>query len=487
MRVGVFVLIGATMMSQMACNAQGGRRMTAEEIITAVIENAPPLEFERGERLPIRASRLEGWLPEEDAEALEVLGKLDERGLALNAQWNPNPNRVEGSLAFGLRLGRLQKQLGLGVGINANACMHSFFDGEERTFHVAEDGTTFIDESFPGRRQMGCPFALAHRYEAIKQQFIPFLGAYQEAGLEVEYLYLDWEIDGPIEWNAAWENSKKCTRCREHVPNIEDFTEFQKVLRTLRAEMQKECCAEVVLQYFPEALVGNYGEYPGDGYRYWYDYFEDHDLPEGVPFRADQRAKYRQWPDVWRLTGYTFAMPVVYTWYATYGWYDFANEDYRWFYNMLKVASNAGQHTPQEVPIITWMHWHTTAPPADAPEVPQLSEEMYRELLWHILLRGTDAFSMWCTAEETVKEIQLLQGVYGAALEHEDFLDNGIPILFDVPPQPGPVVSALRLGNRLLVRRTDFDERPEAVTVTVDGVEIEVPRAEGECQVIEVR
>ena len=60
---------------------------------------------------------------------------------------------------------------------------------------------------------------------------------------------------------------------------------------------------------------------------------------------------------------------------------DFAETDYRWAY-MLKVGSNAGAHTPAEVPIITFVHagtvntWTTTEDPGDP-----LSEASYREVL----------------------------------------------------------------------------------------------------------
>ena len=87
-------------------------------------------------------------------------------------------------------------------------------------------------------------------------------------------------------------------------------------------------------------LVGNYGVYPHDGHRYWYDYFEE--FVDGVPYEQEGGAKYRQWFDEFPLTGYTSAMPVVYTWDKIWRWYDFDQVDYRWFYNMLKVCSNAG-------------------------------------------------------------------------------------------------------------------------------------------------
>jgi len=464
--------------------AQETKPMTLRERIEAVLAATEPLPFPRGERLPIRAMGLEGVPSDDDAVNERLLRELDARGLALSARWHPGD--VTGSLEQALRLGRLQQKLGLEIGIDANACMHSFFDGDPSTAHVNEAGETFFDSSFGEGHRMGCPFAISHRYPAIKAQFEPFLQAYRAAGLTVDFIYLDWEIDGPIEWNGAWTASKACTRCRESVPRLDDFRAFQLALRTLRADMQREVYAETVKTYFPEALIGNYAEYPTDGYRYWYDYFEV--LPEGAPVRIDGQAKYREWPNLFPDTGYTFAMPVVYTWYPTFSWYNFEDADYRWFYNMLLVATNPCKSAGNSVPIISWLHWHTTAPPADPdPAVRQFSEEKYQELIWHMLLRGTDGLMNWCMDAETVKEIQLIQQVYAAALEYKDFLDHGTPVAFDVPTAPAPVVSALLLNDRLLVRRTEFGgmeahivlqppEQPPAI----------VKAAPGRCQLIDL-
>ena len=479
-------LMAAATIAAVVCianaSAQEAKRMTQAEITEAVLKQTKPLAHPRGDRIPIRASRLEGLWTDDDAEVERVLRELDARGIAMNARWSPG-NR-EKSLAEGLRLARIQKRLRLGIGINANACMHSFCNGEERTFHVAEDGSLFYDDSFGARHKMGCPFALKHRWPAIEEQIEYFLRAYKDEGLDVEFIYLDWEIDGPIEWNGAWANSKKCTRCRHNIPKIEDFTEFQRALRTLRCDMQREVFSETVKRYYPKALMGNYSVYPHDGWRYWYDYYEQ--FAEGAPFKADQRAKYRPWFQEFPLTGYTFAMPVVYTWYPTFGWYDFDDPDYRWFYNMLLVATNACKSTPADVPIISWVHWHTTSPPPEPtiPDLKQFSEQKYQELLWHMLLRGTDGLMMWCRDVETAKEMQLLQEVYAGALEHKEFLDRGEPVSFDVPSKPAPVVSGLRLGDRLLVRRTDFGDAGGRVTLRVGERSVDVPRAEGKCQLI---
>ena len=279
-----------------------------------------------------------------------------------------------------------------------------------------------------------------------------FLREYKKAGIDLDFVFADWEVDGPLEWNDAWINSKRCQRCRQHVSHIDDFRQFQKSLRQKRCAMQRVALGDNVTSYFPTALVGNYAVYPHDGYRYWYDYFER--AAQGVPFRLDQRARYREWYHEFPETGYTFAMPVVYTWYPTFDWYDYEDSDFRWFYNMLLVGSNAGRHTPHTTPIVPFVHWTTTAPPQNPDRnVRQFSEEKYKELLWHLLLRGHDTFFLWCVSDELAREIRLVHDVYARALEYRGFLDRGIPVTFDVPNKAGPVVSGLRLGNHVLVRR----------------------------------
>ena len=237
------------------------------------------------------------------------------------------------------------------------------------------------------------------------------------------------------------------------------------------------------LSYFPDALVGNYAIYPNDGYRYWFDYFEE--MVDGAPHIVDGRAQYRQWYQEFPSTGYTYAMPVVYTWHDTYTWYDFEVPDYRWFYNMLLVGSNAGKSTPVEIPLITFVHYHTivTKPPAN-PEVRKLSEGVFREVLWHLYLRGHDGLFQWSGADEMLKESQLVHEVHVASHQYGDFLANGKPVTFEVPERPGPVVSGLRWGERILVRRTDFDDTQDAVLLQVEGRQVLIPRADGVCQVI---
>ena len=345
-------------------------------------------------------------------EAVEILEKLDRRGVGYTVDWNPND--FDRSVAEGLRIGVLQQERGMLVGINANACLYSFYDGTEETLHVDAGGNTFAETSFGG--SLGCPFALRHRDAPMKERVEKFLRKYKEAGVRIDFIFADWEIDGPMEWNDAWDSSRRCRRCRHHVPNLEDFRSFQSALRKRRSEMQRVAFGDNVTSYFPEALVGNYAVYPHNGLRYWYDYFEKEPTDEGIPIERDQRAPYREWAHEFSGTGYTFAMPVVYTWYPIFGWYDFEDPNFRWFYNMLMVASNAGKHTPPTTPIIPFVHWHTTAPPSDPdPAVIQFDVEKYKELLWHLLLRGHDTFFLWCMGNELGPEVDAVHEVYAAS------------------------------------------------------------------------
>lgn len=450
--------------------------------IRVVLDATKPLKYHRGKRLPLYLWQAmdPGSLDEEAAE--ELVKELDKRGVGLISSWNPG-NRRE-SLAQSLMVAKVQMKLNLRVNINANRCLYSFFNGDERTAHIDDEGKPFWDKSF-GKKKMGCPFALDFRRPYIREQLEYFIKAFRKANLGVDFIFADWEIDGPIEFNEAHAASKRCRRCRENIRNIDEFEEFQKVLRKLRCELQRQVYAEPMKENFPGVLVGNYGVYPHNGYRYWYDYYEYY--VDGQPFQADRRAKYRKWYHEFPETGYTFAMPVVYTWYRIFDWYDYSDTDYRWFYNMLLVASNAGQYTPHGIPIISFVHWHTIEPKPSTTTAKQFSEDKYQELLWHMLLRGTDTFFLWCRNQEAAKEIQLVHQVYSEAQQYGEFLSNGKPISFSVPKQPGTVVSGLKLADRVLIRRTDFKKTSEPVEITVDDRRIKVEVTPGRCQIISIR
>jgi hypothetical protein len=450
--------------------------------IQVVLDNTAPLKYDRGNRLPLYLwpAMDPGQLDDESAELL--VKELDKRGVGLICSWSSEDR--EKALTQCLPVARAQKKLGLFVNIDATSLLYSFFNGDVRTAHIDKNGNPFFDDSF-GPHKMGCPFAIDFQKKEIRDRVDFFVNKYKDDGLSVDFIFTDWEIDGPLEFNRAFEASKNCTRCCNYLGDDFSFTEFQKTIREIRSYLQNYSYSESVLSQFPDALVGNYAVYPNDGYRYWYDYFEYY--VDGQPYKADQQAKYRQWYNDFPATGYSFAMPVVYTWAPTYNWYNFDNSDYRWFYNMLLVASNAGKSTPPSVPIISFVHWHTIFASGNPdPAIKQMSEESYQELLWHMLLRGTDTFFMWSDKTEYPKEVQLLHEVYAAAQEYGDFLEHGMPITYDVPKQPGTVISGLVLKDRVLIRRTDFGTDHTPVKILAGTKVISVEYAPGACMILDL-
>ncbi len=451
------------------------------EPIRIVLQNTEPLKYPRGNRLPIflwpamNPGRLS------DDQALKLVQELDRRGVSLVCRWDHS--RFDDSLADALPVARAQNKLGLLVSIDATSLLYSFCNGDKATAHIDEKGEPFWDTSFSGKVDMGCPFALENRRAEIRGRVEKFAEAYRKAGLTPGFIWADWEVDGPIEWNGAWAASKRCRRCQGHIPNLDNFLQFQDELRKIRSDLQRTCYAEPLLKLFPKCLVGNYGTYPHDGFRYWYDYFETEQ--DWYPGLKEGRALYRHWANEFEGTGYTFAMPVVYTWSRMWHWYDFDNGDYRWFRPMLLEATSCARSSRPALPIISFVHWHTTVPPTPPePAMKQFSTEGYQELLWHMLLRGINTFYLWCPAEEYADEVKVLYPVWAAAQEYGDFLERGRPLGFDVPPRPGTVISGLRLDNRVLVRRTDFGESPDEVVLTYAGKPLRIPRAKGKCQIL---
>jgi hypothetical protein len=448
-----------------------------------VLDNAKPLAFPRAKRLPLFVwpamdpGNLDG------VRAENLVRELDRRGIGLVCSWSPD--KKEESLARALTVARAQKELGVPVNIDATPLLYSIFDGDLKTAHIDDQGRPFFDDSFGKDHRIGCPFAMDSRLPVIRDRVEFFVRAYKREGILVDFIWADWEIDGPLEFNRAHAAAMKCRRCRENIAGVDNFLMFQKVVRDIRGRVQRDVFAGPVREAFPAALVGNYAVYPHNGFREWYDYFEVYE--EGQPYIADRKARYRHWANEFETTGYTFAMPVVYPWARLFGWYDFADADYRWFYNMLLVASNAGESAPGGLPLIPFVHWH----PIDAAKYPDpnfapLTAKNYQELLWHMLLRGADTFFLWCGESEYPDEVRLLHEVYAAAQEYGEFLDMGMPVSFSVPKAPEPVVSALRLGDRVLVRRTDFGAAKGPVRIEVDGTKIVVPEAPGRCQILKI-
>ncbi|NOZ24234.1 MAG: hypothetical protein GXP25_24425 [Planctomycetes bacterium] len=468
-------------------------RLTLDQKIDMILKNTKPLKFPRGDRLPLFFWHLHtrgNMCGGDEAKIEETLKALDARGLpVIHAWWhNPKAERQQAVMDQCMKLGKIQKRLGLPVYAFAGNTGVGFYRDKDATWHVDKDGNRFPDDTHVEKRPIGCPFA-KDGWPAVADQVRAWVKCYRESAVPLDGVWFDWEWAGPSEWNGAWEKCRKCVRCQKELgkDGLKDFTVFQKKIREVRSAMQKTF-VDVIHEYFPKATVANYGCYPMGDYRYWYDYYEKY--VEGAPAKRVQRAVYRKWyKDEFGLTGYSIGMPVVYGWGPTYGWFDYADTDYRWFQNMLSVFSNSAANRPKGVPLVNWINRFVKLDTTPTDAVP-ISEEKYRELLWHIWLRGADSMYIWCRNEDILRELVPVHSTYAAALQYKEFLAKGTPLIFDVPETEGPVLSALRLGDRLLVRRTDFGKPPskDDAFIEVNGKKITIPASmSGKTVVMEIK
>ncbi|MBI4662026.1 MAG: hypothetical protein HY735_24655 [Verrucomicrobia bacterium] len=222
----------------------GAEPPSKHAVLQKILETTKPLPVNRGDRLPLFVWAAMDVGTSDENETLAILRALAARGIGAITSWNPQ--NKESSLREALRIAQLQRKLGLEIHVNATSCLHQFFNGDERTAHVTKAGERFFDLSFDSNVKIGCPFALDHRRPVINEQMDYFARAYHERGLGIDFIFADWEIDGPIEWNGAWQSSRRCQRCRDRIRDLADFTEFQKVTRTIRSELQREAFADTL-------------------------------------------------------------------------------------------------------------------------------------------------------------------------------------------------------------------------------------------------
>ncbi|HEY8666876.1 MAG TPA: hypothetical protein VIL86_09435 [Tepidisphaeraceae bacterium] len=466
-----------------ASRADGKPKPTKMEVLQKMVAELPALKTPHGTHLPLFVWEAGDVPLADEAAAEQLLKDLDARGIAVYSSWNPAGG--DKALADNIKFAKLQQKLGLIVAVNANSVLQNIYGGQkpEDVGHLDADGKPFMDNS-QTFIQLGCPFRIEGRIEAIRKQTDAIVKAYKDAGVPIGFTFADFEFDGPLEWGKGWDCSKKCKVCREKIKDIEDFTAYQKAVREQRAKLQKQAYAEPILKASADALVGNYGVYPNDGFRYWFDFFEK-DPPEGAPTKAEGKAKIRPWSQEFPLTGFTYAMPVEFIRFRAHEWYDFDNMDYRWFRSVMLTVNNAGKSAPAGTPVVAWVHsGMMDAPPKADPAIKPINDGKYQEFLFHAMMRHHDSFFCFASGLDAVGEMMLVQAVYGNAMEYRDYLEKGEVVSWDLPEKPGPVISAIKLGNSLLVRRTDFTDDKEPVTLKIGDKTISVPRADGKCQVI---
>ena len=98
--------------------------------LQVVIDNTQPVKPPRNGRLPLFVLPITNALSQlDDDQARQALRQLDERGIGYSVDWNHD--QFDMTLAEGIRIAQMQREIGQPITVNANACLYSFFDGSE--------------------------------------------------------------------------------------------------------------------------------------------------------------------------------------------------------------------------------------------------------------------------------------------------------------------------------------------------------------------
>lgn len=292
----------------------------------------------------------------------------------------------------------------------------------------------------------------------VRQQLQPF----KDAGINVDAVWFDDEAL-PHPYNGCWAAQRSTEECRRHyLPGVlESFDSFKEWVYPFRYELFTKGAAKPIKRMFPGALVGNYGDTTSGTHS---RFGLDSQMPAAYANTRDLLHAFRDL----ELTQ------------------DAADRFY--FQRLLRVISSANDDL---IPGKLSIPYLSQFVPASAePRYPfPMSQNLYRELMRHIWLRGADSLYLFnlgypvkpqlVTPEMSLVSVEAARSVYDELLHYRDFLDRGEPMNFAVPSaitREG-IWSGLRLEDRCLVRAVTLGEVVQRIRIEVFGqiVELDAP------------
>jgi hypothetical protein len=272
---------------------------------------------------------------------------------------------------------------------------------------------------------------------------------FKDAGIEVSGVWFDDEAL-PHPWNGIYEAQRGSADCRRRYPPgaLADWTAFQRYVYELRMALQGAVMADPVHATFPRALVGNYYEAASSA---------------AVPF-VDEGGNVYPPRSLGRLD---VLMPSAYAntlhlrrssaqQRPTQEW-----ADRTYFFLLLRTVSTANANKPRGKVSVPYVSRFVRDNPDPAIRF-GMSQGTYRELIRHLLLRGSDGLYLFnlgypgspVTPAESFESVEDARAVYDELLDHREFLEQGRPMTYAVPVIDGlPVFwSGLCLPDRCLVR-----------------------------------
>ncbi len=339
--------------------------------------------------------------------------------------------------------------------------------GGEEALYPPETLLAEGPDATQGNKTRKWPCLPLYSVKESRRLLIEDLNKYKAAGIEVAGMWFDYEAL-PHPWNGCYQAQTASAECRKHYPPgvLDSWLSFVSYAYDLRSRVMVEALVEPVHEVFPQAIVANYGEVASSA---------------AVPFE-EIRPPWKCEQDA--------LMPSAYanTRYLAHRFKDAEavtpeQADRFYFRNLLVTVSSANANKRPGQLSIPYLSRFCPDDPNPKYRL-GMSSPAYRELVRHLLLRGSDGLYLFnlgfkeevVSARDSLESVEDARAAYDELLTWREFLDRGQPMCFDCPAAPDAVIwSGLRLEDRCLVRTFTFAaERQRAIVEVFPGIHVQL-------------
>lgn len=421
-----------------------------------IFKHVPPLKNDATGRLPmiccppfVRDAKDTSYNKGEPLSA-DIYRELVRRGLTQHIKMDEKYIPIASALqAAGAKVVIIEGAMGNGPGGCEKEFLHKLSD--DYKMNKTKKAFDLTERVYP------C-LTLTDGWQKYADRLRTTLNKFKEAGVKVDGVWLDLEVE-PTSWGIdRMFQSQNCSRCREVLPEnarngFKSWFAYVRYVHKLRAELLSKYVAEPVLEVFPDCVVTN-----------WESLYSTPELMTLDSFAVD---RYRPM-DIGKLNA---TMPAVYgcniyySMHCKYPWdrlgfNPLARMDMVYAHVMLgQISQNAenAQKAEPDKKCIAWVARYCPCLKDDL--VPILSRERYREILRHVWLRGSDTTLMYNPVhakhpEIAIEELQDAVSIYDEMLEFRRFTEKGWIMNTEVPAKydTGVIWSGMRLENEAVVR-----------------------------------
>ena len=325
-------------------------------------------------------------------------------------------------------------------------------------------------------------------WAVLADQIRATLGAFRDAGITVDGIWMDWEGD-PYPFQPLFEQLQHCRVSRRLLPPevLTDRSAWFAYCWRLYTRLHSAYLAAPALEVFPRCAVTNWHIVYSSPEHVVYYFVDNRVIPPVAPgsFTASNPVAYgnslwfeREWQD-----GYVL---------------DRRHVDQFYMHNLLRQISADTANRLAFAPhtqSFPWVSRWCSLDETPGVDVPDMSRTAYRESLRHMWLRGIDGMQLFNARRAEYEELWLQElqdavAMYDEILSRRAFLERGevMNLAYPDAQDDGVFWSGLRLEDRALVRLTNQGGRESSMVLEPwpeESITLTVPADTGMTCVLE--